>query len=180
MRTAIVILLLTAGIASAQWSQPQVREWAWMQGVTNDTSGVVVNADDGIESGWDAAWGSKPTLAEVETIDKATATANIAAREQAAQAADPTSSLNAFLRFSTLVQSAMGVTLNSTADLVGKADDMLIAANTRLAELEADMDAASTLAEYKAANKAMASYQADLDRINLFMWAIQVRISAGK
>jgi len=77
------------------------------------------------------------------------------------------------------VQDVMGVTLSKPSDVVGKADDMLIAANQRLKKLEAAMDAAGTLAAYKTANKAMSAYQADLERINLFMWAIQIRKASG-
>ena len=69
----LVSVIFAATTAMAEWSLPQVRYWANEQGITNDTSGIVVSADDGIESGWDAAWGEQPTIEQVEAIDYATA-----------------------------------------------------------------------------------------------------------
>ncbi|NQT92555.1 MAG: hypothetical protein HQ559_07330 [Lentisphaerae bacterium] len=99
--------------------------------------------------------------------------------ERRAAAAEPGTSGHAYVRFKALVQNTLGVTINGLNDLPGKADDILIAANQRLTALEADMAAASTLGQYKTANQAMSLFQADLDRINLFMWAIQIRRQAG-
>jgi len=70
-----LILLVTATASHAGWTYPQVRYWADQQGVTEDTSGVEVSFDDGIQGGWQSAWGARPTLQQVEAVDYATALA---------------------------------------------------------------------------------------------------------
>lgn len=86
----------------------------------------------------------------------------------------------AFQHFKALVQSSLGVTVNKMSDLPGKADDILIAANTELANRKAAIQAASNLGETKTAILQALDFMADLHRIELFMHAIEVRRIAGK
>lgn len=176
MKCFLFVFLLASVVSAGDFSGNRVRYWLLTKGITEGTKNVLVDEDAGVVSGWDAAWGSKPTKSNLVAITEAQAVTGLKQYE----ASDPNSSVNAFLRFRVLVKARTGVELNSTSDLAGKADDMLIGANVALKKLSDAMDSATTLAEYKAANKAMSEYQADLDRINLFMWAIMIRRQAGK
>ena len=102
------------------------------------------------------------------------------AKRQGIQSNAIGSSGHAFRLFTNLVFQTVNVEVESLADLPGKADDILVAANQRLNTLETNMAAASTLNQYKTANQSMSLFQADLDRINLFLWAIQIRQNAGR
>ena len=69
----LILLVALPCVTMAEWSAPQVRHWAHLNGITADTSGVDVSSDDGIVGGWNIAWGAHPTLAQVEALDYATA-----------------------------------------------------------------------------------------------------------
>lgn len=73
MKTAALLILVSACVAHADFSYNRVRYWYHLQGVTNDTSGVVVSAAGGVESGHNSAWGAKPTVQDLSGIDESTA-----------------------------------------------------------------------------------------------------------
>ncbi len=87
---------------------------------------------------------------------------------------------HAFAQFKTLTSNTLNVIIADIPDLVGKADDILIAANAKLAQHEANVIAASNPAETKTAILGALNFMADLHRIELFMDAIIVRQRAGK
>lgn len=71
---AIITLVVITRVACAdpdtnKWSYPQVLKWGEAQGITNDMSRVIVSEDGGIESGWEPAWGPKPSLAQILTYN---------------------------------------------------------------------------------------------------------------
>ena len=126
--------------AHAEWSYLQVRQWAWDQGITNDTSGVVVGTDTGIESGWQSTWGVKPTRAQVEAIDWQDAKVAIAARKSAQQAADTTSSVNAFVNLRTRLHAA-----DVSFQNIETKDDLLGALPRIISTIQAKIDAKDAL-----------------------------------
>jgi len=70
----VIALALLASVAWAGQSYKRVRYWAYLHGITNDTSAIVVDSQLGVVEGWMPEWGPKPTDVDLAGITEEQAT----------------------------------------------------------------------------------------------------------